>query len=900
MVELLLSKGADVSPRTNEGHTPFSQICGSKDHEAVADILIASGAKKNITLLDGTSALHNCAASGETDKVRTMLRRGLNPSFRTHFGWTPLHWAAKNGHLGIVNLLVEADPDVNPISDTLKTPLDLVRSQRDSNDMDWDDMDWIRACIIANGGMTTRQILCPGSAARADNPSGASQTSSLPSDAVATELAMPLYQPLNKDEREIRLLLIEKPGVSSDMPSCLLQAFPIDEAPPYYALSYTWGDASITRPVLINKHKVVHTINAIAAITTLRQMLPLETIPNVRHIWLDAICIDQSNITEKNSQIPLMGDIYSKAKRVLVWLGEENDGSSAAMGLLVQLGYMSKLMSVCKAVATTVCDPGTSCPATKEDEPVFKIEIGRDKEPGIPGVELTFNKHLPDHGVQLAFTNQLSSRKFNSVSDVLSTSWRDQSVKPRWDAMGQLFRRPYWTRSWILQEIGLASANPSPLLICGKKVLTWYTFRNAIVQLSQLVSQGDLMMATEEDPEPYTESLGGWIMTDALKPLEPIRWILDRPAGRADYDMIDLVCFTSHSVATNPRDKIYALLGLASPEKRSRIVPDYALPVNQVYTDFALAEIQRSGKLDVLCLEHQLTTHKKVANLPSWVIDLTAQTRREAPPSLMRSSPHIKERARASDGEPHIWCVPGNEGELTVRGIHCCTVRSIKPPPLGHVYQDWYDYMKSWLDFTRENLPEELLAGIPRNQVLFRTFIRDMSGTGPPSHEMDPRESRRLRRMVLTWKALHEAWQVQPDEVSPPMPTEEFKHLLHHQHDDISGRGRNNDECWGFERGKLRQKLEGEMLSLMNFVIPANCRFALFTTAKGYLGLGPRYMDKGDVLVVLAGMRVPAILRPIHDHYIFLGDCYVYDLMQGQAVRSAREEGRGFEEFILR
>jgi hypothetical protein len=47
-----------------------------------------------------------------------------------------------------------------------------------------------------------------------------------------------------------------------------------------------------------------------------------------RRLWVDALCINQSHIDEKNHQVGIMGEIYSKAAWVLVWLGAEKAGSS--------------------------------------------------------------------------------------------------------------------------------------------------------------------------------------------------------------------------------------------------------------------------------------------------------------------------------------------------------------------------------------------------------------------------------------------------------------------------------------------------------------------------------------------------------------------------------------------
>lgn len=47
--------------------------------------------------------------------------------------------------------------------------------------------------------------------------------------------------------------------------------------------------------------------------------------------WIDALCINQSNVSGKNDQVPMMGEIYSQCKLVFVWLGEEGQNSVHAL-----------------------------------------------------------------------------------------------------------------------------------------------------------------------------------------------------------------------------------------------------------------------------------------------------------------------------------------------------------------------------------------------------------------------------------------------------------------------------------------------------------------------------------------------------------------------------------------
>lgn len=87
----------------------------------------------------------------------------------------------------------------------------------------------------------------------------------------------------------------------------------------YEALSYVWGDESIRTSIRIGKQDSEVTLNLHAALLHLRDRL-LE-----RVIWVDAICINQEDSKEKSHQVQLMAEIYAKASRVIVWLGEATD-----------------------------------------------------------------------------------------------------------------------------------------------------------------------------------------------------------------------------------------------------------------------------------------------------------------------------------------------------------------------------------------------------------------------------------------------------------------------------------------------------------------------------------------------------------------------------------------------
>ncbi|CZR69946.1 uncharacterized protein PAC_19847 [Phialocephala subalpina] len=95
----------------------------------------------------------------------------------------------------------------------------------------------------------------------------------------------------------------------------------------YDALSYVWGDPTITRKIIVNGHEVNVTENLEAALRSLQCRLDDRS---GRRLWIDALCINQTDILERNVQVKRMATIYNKADTVIAWLGCETDASKSA------------------------------------------------------------------------------------------------------------------------------------------------------------------------------------------------------------------------------------------------------------------------------------------------------------------------------------------------------------------------------------------------------------------------------------------------------------------------------------------------------------------------------------------------------------------------------------------
>lgn len=105
----------------------------------------------------------------------------------------------------------------------------------------------------------------------------------------------------------------------------------------YEALSYSWGDQTPDTTVQIDGKSFLVTPNLHAAIERLRS--PRER----RVLWVDAICVDQHSENEKDLQVPMMADIYGGAETVCIWLGhEENDSSKASNFIRREILNLSK------------------------------------------------------------------------------------------------------------------------------------------------------------------------------------------------------------------------------------------------------------------------------------------------------------------------------------------------------------------------------------------------------------------------------------------------------------------------------------------------------------------------------------------------------------------------------
>lgn len=133
------------------------------------------------------------------------------------------------------------------------------------------------------------------------------------------------YSDISSETREIRLLTFVHNGVDDPIKVPLSTAH-LDETPHYSTASYYWGDEAELSTLLVNDFRLVVPSSAVAALTRIHE-LACES-----PVWIDALCIDQQNMREREGQVALMGIMYKSAMSNLISL-EDKDATAALRGI---------------------------------------------------------------------------------------------------------------------------------------------------------------------------------------------------------------------------------------------------------------------------------------------------------------------------------------------------------------------------------------------------------------------------------------------------------------------------------------------------------------------------------------------------------------------------------------
>ena len=177
-----------------------------------------------------------------------------------------------------------------------------------------------------------------------------------------------------------------------------------------------------------------------------------------------------------------------------------------------------------------------------------------------------------------------------------------------WVAVDKLFERPWWSRTWVVQEIWLST---NAILQCGGTTLKWKTLQKAMDYSEAWDDMGYHVQNT-----PRSKS---W---NTLKRRYGLAIHIAKQRLLGSSHLSDLLWNTWDREATDPRDKVFAVLGLLQQGADGAPPPptaDYSKPVDQVYREAAAYIINSKGSLDILLAACALDGEE--SSLPSWVPD---------------------------------------------------------------------------------------------------------------------------------------------------------------------------------------------------------------------------------------------------------------------------------------
>ncbi|TVY38225.1 Heterokaryon incompatibility protein 6,OR allele [Lachnellula subtilissima] len=376
-----------------------------------------------------------------------------------------------------------------------------------------------------------------------------------------------VYETLNSSNADIRLLTVYINEAADNLHYQLVACSLNDNFRPIYgALSYVWGDPRITVPITINGSVIQVTENLAKALTALSH-IP-ETLD---HLWVDALCINQSDVHEKSQQVSMMGRIYTEAKDVYAWLGPAISGSPLAMDFANQL-------------AEDLREYGTGL---------------EDRMAGAP----------PDYSLLC----RPAYERFIGGSE---------GPKSMLECLAYLFAdSTYWTRAWTFQELCLARGG---YVFCGTdkifiqdlhRVSTWYVYK------IQQVHKGPSSVWDRKQAFVHLVRESKGAMAEAFS-TRTYHSTKRRAAPEELKAAVLLSCLVVARRATDPRDKIFSILGLVDLDYPA----DYTAPLDKVYTGFTAQLLGEPHAFSlIVSMAGHLTQSPVVGgSLPSWVPDFDA------------------------------------------------------------------------------------------------------------------------------------------------------------------------------------------------------------------------------------------------------------------------------------
>ncbi|KAJ9142873.1 Heterokaryon incompatibility protein 6, OR allele [Coniochaeta hoffmannii] len=358
----------------------------------------------------------------------------------------------------------------------------------------------------------------------------------------------------------------------------------------YEALSYVWGDPRNHEQVTVDGEVVPVTVNLYEALYSLRLL------DAGRRLWVDALCINQSDHKEKEVQIGLMRRVYQQAEKVIAYL-PLSPRDQKHIGELVPKILQASRLCVEERQRMEREGPGQYTGVFNSVGKLETAEVATDESAPLGAIHTELSK-------KQVFLEDFGLPPENS---------------PLWASWRRLFASPYFTRIWILQEIVLAKNLEFWFGHGGtSKVLELIVAHHLLGEYSGAMNMR-YMASVKQLSDEHTETAlkAARVGSQSAARMFGERLVAQGGSGSTRRRLIEKLPMVTNFQATDPRDKIYALLGLTRDGASFAPHVSYADSTDRVFLNFAKLFIERGEGIQVL-LQAGLRDDDQ-DRWPSWV-----------------------------------------------------------------------------------------------------------------------------------------------------------------------------------------------------------------------------------------------------------------------------------------
>ena len=416
------------------------------------------------------------------------------------------------------------------------------------------------------------------------------------------------YDPLNLKGMFTRIIRL-KPAVEfRETLHCEVLVIDLtgNERNDYEAISYTWKgqNPSPEHSILCHsKNSIIRAFFITESSDAALRRMRLEH--EDRYLWMDSICINQKCLNERNHQVALMGYIYTLAKRVLIWLGEN------------VTKYIKKIAAY---------DP-TDPDIERQLKSVFE-EIRKGDE---------------------RFC-LLGARKLQQIESKSEDS-RFLGREEKWSLLEDVFRRPWFRRVWTLQEIALNTEDP--LFHCGDQTIEWSQIMSTMRYMREYTF--DHLAVLDEAMGTFLElksQVQQWRSAWSPDLLVDQQFLKFEPTEGPRPRLSKILASARNRESSEPKDKAYGVYGICQFLDVHMPPPRYEQSLEQIFFEMTWTIIEGENDLSVL---YETDGPDRNSNLPSWVPDWEHDwTRKYGAPITLSDNFHAGGNTPLSSIDPEL------------------------------------------------------------------------------------------------------------------------------------------------------------------------------------------------------------------------------------------------------